>query len=82
VDKIDLSDVTGLPRCARCNMPVQEFWAYDMGHKIVFIAECHGQVEFITMTREEFASLTELNIGSAFATCDPEHQFDLAELGH
>lgn len=57
------------PRCARCEMPVQGFVAYDTGTDLIFQAECHGSTETVKFTNDDFnlAARDYFQLGQAFA---------------
>lgn len=57
------------PRCHRCDMPVENFWAKDHGDSLEFIAECHGEQEVTVISDEIWGGVlgTDLGtIGTAF----------------
>ena len=65
----DVLPTTDVPRCAKCDMPVEEFIYDIVGNNIVFLAVCHGDSQVVSFTLEEFREFKGIAIGSAF--CDP-----------
>jgi hypothetical protein len=56
------------PRCAKCDMPVQEFKIVDCGYSTTLVAACHGADEIIDVPDEILANVFGgyVRIGLAF----------------
>lgn len=56
------------PRCAKCDMPVENFVIADTGNTLTFVATCHGKEELVhipdSMWDTEFDQT--VSIGPAF----------------
>ena len=35
------------PGCAKCNMPVENFFVTDTGSELTFVAQCHGMEQSV-----------------------------------
>lgn len=72
---IDLASIIGpenLPRCDRCNMPVQSLSVMENGFEVVFVAQCHGEVEETTIPLREWANIEGITFEVAFGQPEPQ----------
>lgn len=64
-----LVDPQDWPRCAVCEIPVEKFSSTDTGTSIVFVAQCHGQIESAEIPDNVWDDQigTHMNFGLAFS---------------
>lgn len=56
------------PRCHVCKMPVLYCGIELIGDgRVYFVTVCHGAIEVISFTLDEFDRFTEIEFGEAFA---------------
>ena len=53
------------PRCGRCEMPVEDFYAVELENSLELVVECHQAIERVSITAE---SLKVIQIGSVAIT--------------
>jgi hypothetical protein len=66
---IDISiDPEDWPRCAICDMPVENFKGVDTGDSLSFLAQCHGAEEITQLPDELWDTVigTAVTLGTAF----------------
>lgn len=63
------------PRCAKCGHQVERFELEhdDAAERVMFTAYCHGEVERVTLDREELVVGQDLAYGDAFAGHSEPH---------
>lgn len=57
-----------VPVCAVCNKPVERFYfeRADDADTYIYIAECHGDREVVTLGREVLVTANFITLGKAF----------------
>lgn len=63
------------PRCARCHMPVENFRVYTTSDSLIFVTECHEDVELATIPDDVWDTVigTHLHFGQAFSQHNEEN---------
>jgi hypothetical protein len=62
-------DTADWPRCGRCEMPVEQFWADVTPRSLIFVAVCHGKTETVEIPDELWDNSlpTTSDFGPAFS---------------
>jgi hypothetical protein len=72
IDVGEIFNVQDLPRCVVCDAPVEGLRAFGIGADVVFVAQCHGMLEDITVPLEVIGEATALQFGPAFTGLLPQ----------
>lgn len=69
------------PVCGTCNSPVERFGQHTnaLNSDVVFIAQCHGCEERVSITRHELLTITAMTMITAFAPPSEEATDDSIE---
>lgn len=61
------------PRCAKCEMPVEEFYLLERDNNAEFVIKCHNKVERVLLTADTLIGLdtATIQIGIAFTEDKP-----------
>ena len=59
-------DIDDWPRCAKCDMPVEQFSGTDDGTALTFVAMCHGEVQSATIPDSTWDIETYFDMEEAF----------------
>ena len=57
--------ITDWPRCARCDMPVEQFYLDDESGEISLVAVCHGDRQVVVIP-DDLAIVEGLRVEMAF----------------